>query len=194
MDVSVPSYAVMTAGTAGLMSLVPIIASYRERGILRRLSTTPLRPLTFLLAEVSVLFVMSSIGVLLLVLTSKLVFGLRFRGDVLSVAGGFLLTCLSFYSLGFLLAGMLRTYRTAYAVTMVIFYPMLFMSGAGIPREVLPSWMQKLAMVFPMTHAVTLMKGLWLGKPWGDFGLETVVLTCVLGLCTAVSGKLFRWE
>jgi ABC-2 type transport system permease protein len=194
VDVSVPSYTVMIIGTAGLMSLVPIIASYRERGILRRFSTTPLKPLTFLCAEVSVLFVMTVAGMLLLVATAKVVYGLRFVGNVASVAAAFVLACLSFYSLGFLLAGVLPTYRTASTVTMVVFYPMLFMSGAGMPRELLPAWMRKVAEVFPMTHAVTLLKGVWFGEPWSEFRREVAILAAILVAGMVLSSRLFRWD
>jgi ABC-2 type transport system permease protein len=184
----------MIIGTTGLMSLVPTIASYRERGILRRFSTTPIGPMVFLAAEVSVLFVMTVAGMALLVATAKVVYGLRFMGNVLSVGAAFVLTCLSFYSLGFLMSALLPTYRTASTVTMVVFYPMLFMSGAGIPRELLPAWMRKAAEIFPMTHAVTLLKGLWFGEPWSKFGREVAMLTAVLVVGTVASSRLFRWD
>lgn len=194
VDVSVPSYIAMITGTTGLMSLVPLIAGYREQGILRRFSATPIRPLVFLAAEVTVLFLMTAAGMALLVVAAKVAYGLRFSGNALSVAAAFVLVCLSLYSLGFLLAGLLRTYRTASAVTMVVFYPMLFLSGAGMPREILPAWMQRVGLVFPMTHAVTLLRGLWFGDPWAKFGREVAILAAFAVACTVASTRLFRLD
>lgn len=194
VDVSVPSYIVMIIGTSGMMSFVPLIAGYRERGILRRFSTTPIRPIVFLAAEVTVLFAMTVAGMILLILTGKVVYGLRFMGHVLPVAAAFVLSCLCFYSLGFLLSAVLPTYRTASTVTMVLFYPMLFMSGAGLPRELLPDWMRRVGEVFPMTHAVTLMKGVWFGEPWREFKTEVAILVAVLAVGTVLSARFFRWD
>ncbi|MEX0975165.1 MAG: ABC transporter permease [Bacillota bacterium] len=194
VDVSVPSWAAMIIGTTGLMSLVPLIAGYRERGILRRFSTTPLSPLTYVAAQVSVLFTMTVSGMVLLIVAAKLVYNLRFSGNPLSVAAAFVLASFSFFAFGLLLSGILPTYRTASAVSMVIFYPMLFLSGAGMPRELLPDAMKRIGDAFPMTYAVTLLKGLWFGEPWAKFGREVAVLAGTLVISLALSSRWFNWN
>ncbi len=194
VDVSVPSWAAMIIGTTGLMTLVPLMAGYRERGILKRLGATPLNPLVYLAAQVTVLFAMNVGGLTLLVVAAKLMYNLRFSGNFLSVSAGFVLASFSFFALGFLLAGLLPTSRTASAVTMVIFYPMLFLSGSGIPREILPATMRRIGDAFPMTYAVTLLRGLWFGEPLSRFGKEIAVLAGVLLASSALSRKWFRWS
>jgi len=194
IDISVPAYAAMIIGTTGLMGLAPLIATYREYGILRRYSATPLRPEVFLASEVSVLFTMTMGGMALLIATAKAVYGLRFQGNALSFACALALSCLTLDSLGFLLAGVLPSARTASAVTMVVFYPMLFMSGAGIPRELLPAGMRRVAEVFPLTHVVTLLRGLWFGDPWSKFGKEVAILVAFLLAGVGISSRLFRWD
>lgn len=194
VDVSVPSWTAMIIGTTGLMSLVPLIAGYRERGILRRFSSTPLSPLTYLAAQGSVLLTMTAAGMAVLIVAAELGFNLRFSGNPIHVAAAFLLASFSFFALGLMLAGILPTYRTASAVTMVIFYPMLFLSGAGLPRELLPETMKRIGDAFPMTYAVTLLKGLWFGEPWSKFGKEVAVLAGTLVASLALSTKWFRWS
>src|SRR4030066_1480863 len=56
VDISVPSYTAMIIATSGLMSITITMAAYRENGVLRRLRTTPLSPLTILFAQVIVAF------------------------------------------------------------------------------------------------------------------------------------------
>lgn len=194
VDVLTPAYIAMLIGTSGLLTLTINVSSYREMGILRRYKATPLRPQTVLIAELLVIFLMLILGVLLLLVCARLFFHLRFSGNVLSVAGGFILSSLSFFCLGFVLAGLLPTARAAQAVAMVIFYPMLFLSGAAIPREVLPATVRKVAQVLPMTHVVNLLRGLWIGESWGRHITEVIVLAGLSAAGLFIAVKTFRWE
>jgi ABC-2 type transport system permease protein len=143
IDISVPAYTAMIVATTGLMGLTITMAAYRENGVLRRLRTTPISPLVVLVAQVIVLFLMTTLGMVLLIVAGKLVYHMRFEGNALSVLAGFTLCSLSFFALGFVLAGLMPNARTAQVVGMVLLYPMLFLSGAGFPRELLPEAIKK---------------------------------------------------
>jgi len=194
VDVMVPAYMAMLIGTSGLLTLTIIISTYREFGILRRYKATPLRPQTILIAELLVIVLMLILGVILLLACASLVFHLRFHGNALSVAGAFLLSSLSFFSLGFVLAGLLPSARSAQAVAMTIYFPMLFLSGATIPREALPLTIRSISQFLPMTHVVNLLRGLWIGDPWGKHLTEVVILAAVAAIGLVVAVKTFRWE
>lgn len=194
VDVSVPAYTAMIIGTTGIMSLGITMSAYREKGILRRLRATPLRPHIILAAQVVVIFLMTVLGMILLILAGKLVYGLRFDGDAFSVAGAFMLGSLSFFALGFVLAGVMRTARSAQVVGMVIFYPMLFLSGAGMPLEMLPDGVRKFSNFLPLTHVVTLLRGLWIGEAWSQHTSEVIILASLLVIGVLLSAKTFRWE
>jgi ABC-2 type transport system permease protein len=163
VDISVPGYTAVIIASTGLIALAVTMATYREKGILRRLRATPLRPQTVLGAQVAVFFALTAFGMALLIIAGLLVFGLRFAGNAFSVFAGFSLCTLSFFSMGFILAGLMPTARTAQIVAMVLFYPMIFLCGAFIPFHILPKTMQKFAEVLPLTHVVTLLRGLWMG-------------------------------
>jgi len=194
IDISVPAYTAMIIATTGLMGLTITMAAYRENGILRRLRTTPISPLVVLVAQVIVLFLMTTLGMILLVVAGKLVYHMRFEGNILSVLAGFTLSSLSFFAIGFVLAGLMPSARTAQVVGMVILYPMLFLSGAGFPRELLPEAIKKVSTFLPLTYVVNLLRGLWTGEPWGDHLLEAGVLAGILLLGIIISVKIFRWE
>ncbi len=194
VDISVPAYTAMIIATTSLMGLTITMAAYREKGVLRRLRTTPISPLVILVAQVLVLFVMTMIGMLMLVIAGKLVYNLHFDGDAFSVLAAFVLSTLSFFALGFVLAGLMPTARTAQVVGMVILYPMLFLSGAGFPRELLPESILKISTFLPLTYVVTLLRGLWIGDAWSQHLTEVFVLAGLLVLGVIVSMKTFRWE
>jgi ABC-2 type transport system permease protein len=194
IDISVPAYTAMIIATSGLMSITITMATYREKGILRRLRTTPIRPLVVLAAQVIVIFVMTSLGMVLLIVAGKLVYNMHFEGNAWSVLGGFVLSSLSFFALGFILAGVIPTARTAQIVGMVLLYPMLFLCGAGYPRELLPEAIRKVSAFLPLTYVVNLLRGLWIGEAWGKHLLDIGVLVGVLVLGIIISVKTFRWE
>ena len=194
VDISVPAYTAMIIATTGLMGLTITMAAYRENGVLRRLRTTPISPLVVLAAQVIVLFMMTAFGMVLLIIAGKLVYHLRFEGNALNVLAGFVLCCLSFFAIGFVLAGLMPTARTAQVVGLALLYPMLFLSGAGYPRELLPETILKVANFLPLTYVVTLLRGLWVGDPWSQHLTEVLVLTGILVVGVIISIKTFRWE
>lgn len=194
VDVSVPRYMAMIIASVGMLSIAITLSVYRERGVLRRYRATPLRPQTILTATVLVNFAMTSLGIILLVIAARIIYNLHFDGNPLAVLAGFVLACLSFFSLGFIIAGLAPTARVAQVVGMVIFYPMLFLSGAGFPREAFPETIRSLSKFLPLTHVVTLLEGLWFGDLWGSHLTEVVVLGGMLIAGVVVATRTFRWE
>lgn len=190
----IPAFVAMVIGITGLMAVTITLATYRENGILRRLRTTPVSPLIVMAAQVTVVFTMTALGTLLLVAAGKLIYHVRFDGSILSMVGGFILSSLSFFGIGFVLAGTLPTARTAQVIAMVLLYPMLILSGAAWPRELMPETVQRVAALLPLTYVVNLLRGLWMGQVWRDHLLDVSVLVGVLLLGIIVSVKTFRWE
>ena len=194
MDVTVPAYLGIIIVTVGLIGLPIQTAVNRELGILRRYRVTPLRPLTYIVADVTTYWVMALLGMVLLVIVGALAYSIRFEGSIPSVLAGFTLSTLSFLSLGFVIASLAPSARVAQTVGMVLAYPMMFLSGATIPLEVLPAGVQRIADFLPLTYVVRLMRGLWVGEPWSNLLPEVVVLTGMLVVCSAISARFFRWE
>ncbi len=193
-DALIPSFTAMVIGISGLMPITITLATYRENGILRRLRTTPVSPLVVLLAQLIVVFCMTALGVLLLILAGLLLYHVRFAGNVFSLLAGFTLGSLSFFGIGFILAGAMPTARTAQVVAMVLLYPMLILSGAAWPRELMPAAVQNISAFVPLTYVVNLLRGLWAGQSWGEHLLDVGVLAGMLVLGVIVSAKTFRWE
>ena len=194
VDVSTPAYLAMIIGSTGLLSIAISVSSYREKGVLRRYRATPLRPAAVLASEVVVHYLMTLLGGILLVAAARLVYGLRFEGRIVPVFLGFTLSSLSFFAVGFLLASVARTARSAYILGMVLYFPNLFLSGATIPKQTFPQALRAAGKFIPLTHVVNLLQGLWIGDPLGKHVLEVAVLAGLLVVGVAVSAKAFRWE
>jgi ABC-2 type transport system permease protein len=194
VDASVPAYAGIIIGTVALMGIPIETAASRENGVLRRYRATPLRPLVYLAASILMYLGVALVGMLILVLTGKLVFGLRFAGSWLEVLAAFFLSALAFYALGYLIASLAPTARSAQTIGMLIFFPMMFLSGAGLPLQILPEGLRRVSEFLPLTYVVRLMQGLWFNDPWKTLWLPVLVLLGILITGTVLAARLFRWE
>lgn len=190
----IPAFTGMVIGMAGLMPVTITLATYRENGVLRRLQTTPVHPLVVMAAQVIVVFIMTALGVMLLFAAGRVFYDVSYQGNLLSMLAGFVLACLSFFGVGFILAGTMPSARTAQIVAMVLLYPMLILSGAAWPRELMPATAEKISTFLPLTYVVNLLRGLWLGESWGTHLLDVGVLLAMLVAGVFIAVKLFRWE
>ncbi len=194
MDISVPSYMALIIGITGLTAIPVMVTTRRETGVLRRLSATPLRPLTYFLADALAPFVVTLCSAALLILLGFLVYHVRFEGQWSSFAAGVILYTGSCYSLGYALAGILPNARLAAVLGNAIIIPMNIFSGALMPIELMPQGIQKFANFLPLTHGVSLLRGLWLGEAWNAHLLEVAVLGGMLVVGAGVVILTFKWE
>jgi ABC-2 type transport system permease protein len=194
MDITMPAYSALVLGTVGLLSVPITTGGYREQGILRRYRATPLRPLTYIIADVLTNLVITLIGMVVLVAVGWLLYKVQFEGHVLSVLIAVILGGLSMFAVGYLIASVVPGARTAQVVGMVIFYPMMFLSGASVPLEIMPETVRRISDFIPLTYVVTLLRGLWFGNGWGEHLTEVIVLGGVLVVCAGLAARFFRWE
>jgi ABC-2 type transport system permease protein len=194
MDVSLPAYSGLIVGTIGLMQ-VPITTSvYREQGVLRRFRVTPLRPWTYILADQCTNLIMTVLGMILVSGVAWMLFRVRFEGEIWALLLALLLGTLAMSSLGYLIASVASTARIAQVISMVIFYPMLFLSGAGMPSELLPATIQRVADFLPLTYVVRLMRGLWSGEALQRYWFEIAILMGIILIGGGLAARFFRWE
>src|SRR5262249_3302176 len=148
------------------LSLIAIIAIYREGGILRRLRATPLRPHTILTAHVIVKLLLTAATLATMVLAGRRYFPVAANVPLVSFTLALLFSTVSVLSLGFLAPGMFPTAPFAQPIGPVILYPMLGLSGLFVPVESLPPMLRAVARASPFTYAVSLLRGVWHGESW----------------------------
>jgi ABC-2 type transport system permease protein len=177
-----------------VLSLVAIIAIYREGGILKRLRATPLSPLTILTAQVLVKLIFTVVSLALLVVAGRRLLPGAMDVPMASFSAALLLSTLSILSLGFLIASIIPTARFAQPIGAAILYPMISLSGLFFPVSRLPPALRSLAYTLPTTHAVSLMQGICDGPGWSAHLWNAAALVVIFGVCSALATRLFRWE
>jgi ABC-2 type transport system permease protein len=194
VSVDLPIFASVLIATSAVLSLVTIIAIYREGGILKRLRATPLRPLTILTAHVMVklLFTVMTLGFMILVGRRYYPIGADVPVAAFTVA--LLFSTVSVISLGFVIASIVPAARFAQPISALILYPMIGLSGLFFPIEALPPLGRGIARLLPFTYVVSLLRGIWHNDGWSRHAGDIAVLAVMFGVFIAASSRLFRWE
>ena len=146
----------LVIAVTGLTSFPLTMAEYRDKGVLRRLLVTPASPLTLLLAQLVVNVVLTIMGLALLVLEGAVFFDLHMAANWAAFVPVFLLVLVSTFSIRLLIASWAPNERTATMVAMLVYFPVIFLSGAALPLELMPAGMQTAVKVLPLT---------WGGRP-----------------------------
>ncbi len=194
LDRSVPGYMAVIIAVVGLMAVPISSVTRRDTGVLRRFSATPLRPLTYFATDVLVPFALTLLGILLLSLVGTVGYGVRFEGSPVSLLVGVSLGALAFFALGYAMAGLAPNAPTVIIAGNVVLYVLMLFSGSVVPVEVMPQTVQTVSGFLPLTHLVSLLRGLWFGIGWGDLLTEVAVLAGLLVVGTLGVARTFRWE
>lgn len=178
----------------GLMGLPILVSDYRERKILKRFQVTPISETMILFVHLIIYTIYSIVSLLLLLGISECFFGLEMRGSYLVFLAGWLLVLVSMLSIGMLVGGVAKNSKQVSVIASILYFPMLIFSGATLPYEVMPTAMQKVVDVMPLTQGIKILKAATLGQKIENVWLSIVILTIVAGVCIICSIKFFRWE
>ncbi|MEO8193481.1 MAG: ABC transporter permease [Gemmatimonadales bacterium] len=192
--IDVPVFAAVLIALNAVLSLVAIIAIYREGGILKRLRATPLRPATILTAQVLVKLMLTAVTLALTLIAGKRYYPVGADIHLFAFGIALLIATWSILSVGFLIASIVPTARFAQPIGAVILYPMLALSGLFVPLTAMPPGLRLAAKALPLTYSVSLLRGIWQGDSWSMHFGDIAALTLVFVLCTALSSRVFRWE
>ena len=179
---------------AAFMGIPLTIADYRDKKILKHFFTIPCSPMWILGSDVLCGAVTAMLSATSVSLVSVIFLGYKMRGNILGFIGAWFLTLVSMFSIGLLMASICRTVKSVNAVTTLVYFPMLFLSGATIPYELFPGGLQKVANILPLTQGIKLMKAVSMGMKIDSIWKIVVLLVGITLVCTTISVKTFQWE
>ena len=176
----------------GLMTLPIALASYRERGILRRFRASSVSASTLVSAQLTVALVTFVAGTIVLAVVARVAYHAMLPRDVLGVVVALLAGTAAFGAIGLLLAAVIRTSRSAQGIGLLLFFALWLISGTAPPRAVLPAGLRDLGGVLPLAHLVTAVQNPWFGFGWSVTDLAALVAYAVIAGLPAL--WLFRWD
>src|SRR6185436_5311261 len=187
LSADLPIFASILTAASAVLSLVAIMAIYREGGILKRLRATPLRPYTILTAHVLVKLLSTAFTLALMILAGRQYYPIGGDVPIASFTLALLFSTVSIVSLGFLIASLVPSARFAQPFGTLIIYPMLGLSGLFRPVEALSPMAKAIARLLPFTYAVTLLRGIWHGEGWWRHAGDVAALVLIFVVCTAIT-------
>jgi ABC-2 type transport system permease protein len=190
IDLLVPSMVVISLASLGISTMPARLVGYREKGVLRRMSTTPADPAMLLVAQVAINVLVAVGGLVVLMVAGNLAFQIPFPADLVGFVAAFMLGMSALFSIGLLVAAVAPSSAVATALIWPIFVAVMFLGGVYLPRWLLPDVAVRIGDFTP--PGVQAMLDAWQGTSPQLLPLAIMALITVAAGATAV--KLFRWE
>lgn len=192
VDTYVPVTVLVGMIVAGVQSMPVGLTGYREQGILRRMSTTPVRPSALLSAQMLVHALAALLSALLALAVGRLVYDVRLPGQPYGYLLALVLAVLVALALGSVISALSGTVKIAGAVGTAVFFPMLFSAGVWLPVQAMPDLMADIVGFTPFGAAAQALNAAMAGD-WPGWSHLAVMAVWTVALSTAAA-RWFRWE
>jgi ABC-2 type transport system permease protein len=173
--------------SAGMMSVVAMFSRYRKAGVLRRMQTVPLNPVTFVVGMTFSRLVISYASILLILLCSIFVFKADFAVDWALLMVTIFCSTLGMMALGLLLTVLFRNPETANTTAGILMFLMQFLAGIFFPLSLLPGYLKVFSAILPLRYVSILLRH--------SLGVEIVSGESFALICIGLvgSGVLLLW-
>mgnify|MGYP001818073771 CR=1 len=192
VEIYAPVSIALGLATVALTILPATLGGDREKGILRRLSTTPAHPGTLVGAHLLVQMAVVTIATIAAVLIGMLAFDIPFPVNPAWFIVSFVLGAVSLLSVGLLIGAVVPTANSGQALGMLLYFPLLFFAGVYIPLEVMPDGIRTISGYTPSGATVQALSASWAGDVPAT---SSIVMMAAYAL---VVGSLaiwfFRWD
>ena len=182
----------LTLAMLGFQVTPMVLATYRERGILKRLATTPARPEMLLAAQLTAALITAVLAAALVIGVGRIAFDValprQFAGFVLA----FLLTALGVFAIGLFIAALAPTGKAGNSIGTLLFFPSMFFAGLWTPREIFPHVLQRVGDFTPLGAGERALHDAMTGH-WPSL-LSATVLVGYLVVFGFGAARLFRWS
>lgn len=192
VDAYVPVAVLLGLIVGGLQAMPVTLTGYRETGILRRMSTTPVRPAALLTAQMLVSGGAALLSAPVTLAAGRLAFDVTLPRQPFGYLLALLLALLGSLALGAVLSALSRTTKTATAVGSAALFPVMFCAGVWLPVEAMPDVLAGIVGWTPFGAAAQALNEAAAGD-WPG-GLHLGVLAAWTLLLTAAAARWFRWE
>jgi ABC-2 type transport system permease protein len=172
-----------------------VTVSAREQGVLRRYKVAPVALWKIIFGLCVSRLIAVTLTTIVLIILARVVYKVQFPVHIGAMVLIFVTGTMMFCAIAFAIASIAKSVAQANGMVQVVFMPMMFLSGATLPHEFLPGWMQKLSNILPSTYYVSGLKGTMMGQT-GIYGnIENLIfMSLYMAFATVVSLRFFRWE
>jgi ABC-2 type transport system permease protein len=192
LEIYVPVLIAFSIAILALSALPMVLAGYREKGILRRLRTTPMGPVRLLTAQLAVNVAVTVVTVIVILVVARVAYDVALPKQLAGFVIAVLLAAAALLAVGLFVAATAGGGRAAQAIGTILFFPMMFFAGLWVPIAQMPRLLRYISHGTPLGAAVQALQRASAGQwPHAQQLLVMAAYAVVFGLAAA---RLFRWE
>ena len=171
------------------------LVEFRRKGILKRLFVTPVQPINFITGLVLSRLVIVIIQLSILLGLAILVLDITFIGNLFNLYFFIILGTTIFLSLGFCLGSLAKTQQAIMAMNMLLTWPQMLLSGIFYPIDAMPSLVQPMANLLPLSFVVNGLRGVAIeGANVITLMPNVIGILIWVAIALGFAVKLFNWK
>lgn len=187
-----PIIVLVSLAMLGLNALPPVLAGYRERGVLRRLAVTPMAP-SRLLTAVGLIHAGVAIGTtIVLLVAARVGFGVALPSRFGLWLLAFLLTGATVLALGTLVSALSPSAKVANGVGGAMFFPLMFLAGLWTPVDSFAPVFRHISQLSPLGASARMLSAA--GQGYFGGWMAALALLGYAVLLPVLAVRFFRWE
>ena len=187
-----PVLMTFTLTLLALSAMPATLASYRDKGYLKRLSTTPVGASRLLAAQLALVFGLAGSVVILIMLVARFAYHVPLPSEAAGFVLSILLTMSAMASLGLLVASLATSQRVAGAIGGILFFPLMFFAGLWVPQQQMGHVLRTISQYTPLGAAVPSIINSDYGRWPGTTHL--IVLAAYTVVLLRIAVRFFRWD
>ncbi|MFQ3244214.1 MAG: ABC-2 type transport system permease protein [Arenicella sp.] len=192
-DEYTPSFLGIILLNTALFNIAPSLVVYKELGFFKRLFVTPLSINVIVSSTLVKSFMIFILGTAEVFLIGWLMFERIMPAHIFQLIIALIISAFALFSFGFMLGSLFKTANAVFGASVLIFQPMLFLSGSSIPLEFFGDTIRVIANFVPMYHVVDLLRLSWEGSLFTQAAMPAIFISLIMGLiCIFVSNKTFE--
>jgi ABC-2 type transport system permease protein len=187
-DFVAPGFIAMNVMMSGLTALGAALARERESGTLAGVLMAPIARTSIILGKTISFTIRNLFQGAITITMAILIFGITIRGNPLLIAGILIIGTISFLGLGIVATALTREQESAQLILGLLQFPMMFLSGVLFPVEQMPSFLQSISKILPLTYAVDALRKVMILGAGIDAVILPIIILVILGVATMTLG------
>jgi ABC-2 type transport system permease protein len=179
----------------GIFGPTQVFPRLKQRGVLRRYSTTTLKVWQYFVGNVISNGVAGVLASSLMFVAALTLFDLEMRGDYLSLLAVVVIGVTMLFGIGLALGGWAKNENQAAPLSQLVTLPMLFLSGVFFPTFLMPDWLQSITRFIPLTPVIESIRLVVTeGQTLFNLGDQMVIILPWTAAIYLIAFRVFRWE
>jgi ABC-2 type transport system permease protein len=146
-----PGVIAMAVMQMSVFSVAHVFVVYKEKGILKRLMATPMRPIQFVSANIITRLLIALVQTFLFIWLGMRIFHTHVTGAYWLLTVCVILGAVMFLGLGFSISAMAKTTESVPVIGNLVIMPMLFLGNVFFSASSMPAWVASWAKYLPLT-------------------------------------------